>query len=139
MNDKILEEIADALDRGFIVFVHRRTFEVLSYPDPARWSEMEALDEWVAIQDRLEAEDDHFVEVKPPSPKESFRFMSDFAEQQVADARLRQRLLEALNSPKPFKHFKHMVEDSEEADAWADYKLACLKAYAIERLAEHWD
>lgn len=138
MEDTLLEEIAESLDTGFIVYVHRRTFELLSYPDPAHWSELDALDRWVAIKDRLETEAADFVEIGPPPSKESYQMMQDFA-QQVRDARLRERLLEALRSPKPFRHFRHMVDESDEADAWAAYRLARIKAYALARLAEAWD
>jgi hypothetical protein len=138
MDDTMLREIAESLDAGYIVFVHRRTFELLSYPDPAHWSELDALDEWAAIKDRLDTEAADFVEISPPPSKESYQIMQDFA-QQVQDARLRERLFEALRSPKPFRHFRHMVEESEEADAWAEYRLARIKEYALERLAEAWD
>lgn len=138
MEDTLLEEIVESLDTGFIVFVHRHTFELLSYPDPAHWSELDALDQWLAIKDRLEAEAADFVEIAPLSSKESYQIMQDFA-QQVQDARLRERLLEALRSPKPFRHFRHMVDESDEADAWRAYRLARIKAYALARLAEAWD
>ncbi len=138
MDDSLLIEIADLLDEGFVVFVHRSTFEVLSYPDPARWGELEALDEYAAIRDRLEEEGAQFVEVGSLPPKVSFGIMEDFA-RQVGDAHLRERLLEALNSRKPFRHFKQMVEGSREASAWETFKKSQLKAYALRVLAEKWD
>ncbi len=138
MDDSLLIEIADLLDEGFVVFVHRSTFEVLSYPDPARWGELEALDEYAAIRDRLEAEGAQFVEIGSLPPKVSFGIMEDFT-RQVGDAHLRERLLEALNSRKPFRHFKQMVEGSREASAWEAFKKNQLKAYALQILAEKWD
>jgi hydroxymethylpyrimidine pyrophosphatase-like HAD family hydrolase len=138
MDDSLLIEIADLLDEGFVVFVHRSTFEVLSYPDPARWGELDAIDEYEAIRDRLEKDATQFVEVGSLPSKVSFRIMEDFV-RQVADAHLRERLLEALNSRKPFRHFRQTVEGSREASAWEAFKKNQLKAYALQVLAEKWD
>lgn len=138
MDDSVLQEVADLLDMGFVVFVHKRTFEVLSYPHPDRWGELEAIDEYEAIRSRIEEAAGDFIEIALPSAKDAFRMMQDFANQ-VQDERLRTRLLEALRSPKPFRYFRHMVESSDEAEAWTAYRLARIKEYAIGRLAEAWD
>ncbi len=138
MNNALLEEIADLLDEGFVVFVHRRTFESLSYPDAARWGEMKSLDGYEAVRGRLESEADAFVEVGSLPSKVSFNIMEDFA-LQLEDVRLRERLLSALHSRKPFRYFRQAVEESPEADAWLNFKRERLKAYALEILAEKWD
>ncbi len=138
MESALLEEIAVLLDKGFVVFVHRQTFEVLSYPDPERWGEMDAIDKYEAIRERLEKEGENFIEIELPSSKESFCIMEDFA-QQVSDNRLRERLFDALHSRKPFRYFRQTVEDSTERDAWLAFKSARLQQYVLAILADKWD
>ena len=41
---EILNEIADSLDAGFKCFIHRDTFEVVTYLDPDRYPDMDPKD-----------------------------------------------------------------------------------------------
>ncbi len=138
MNDAVLEEIAELLDEGLTVLVHRRTFEVLSYPHPERWSEAEYLDGYLAIKEEVEAEPESFVQIDPPPSKVSFSMMEDFAAQ-VADVHLRALLMDALHSRKPFRYFRQTVEASPQWEAWLSFKKSRLCAYALGALAEKWD
>lgn len=138
MEDAILFEIIDLLDDGEIVYLHRGTKEVLSYPDPQRWGESQYIDLIESVKARAAAEPDQFVVIDPPEPRDSYRIMEDFIFT-VADEHLRDRLLEALNSKKPFRYFRATVEDSGEYDNWLDFKDARMKAWLLEQLARVWD
>lgn len=138
MEDNILFEIIDLLDDGEIVYLHRQTKEILSYPDPQRWSESEYIDVIESVKARAEAEPDQFVVIDPPEPRDSYRMMEDFMFT-VDDEQLRNRLLEALNSKKPFRYFRSAVEDSGERENWLDFKDARMKEWLLEQLARVWE
>lgn len=138
MDDKILFEIIDLLDDGEIVYLHQGTREILSYPDPQRWSESANIDLIEKVKARAAQEPDQFVIIDPPEPRDSFRIMEDFIFT-VEDEHLRDRLLEALDSKKPFRYFRATVEDSPLADDWYDFKDARMKEWLLEMLARVWD
>ncbi|MCC6463458.1 MAG: hypothetical protein IT260_23510 [Saprospiraceae bacterium] len=138
MDDNILFDIIDLLDDGEIVYLHRETKEVLSYPDPQRWNEQEYIDVIEEVKARAAAEPDQFVVIDPPEPRDSFHIMEDFVFT-VEDEHLRTRLLEALESKKPFRYFRATVEDSPQCDAWLDFKDARMKEWLLEQLARVWD
>lgn len=138
VEDDILFEIIDLLDAGEIVYLHRQTKEILSYPDPQRWGENEFLDLVEDIKSRAAAEPDQFIVIDPPEPRDSYRIMEDFTFT-VADEHLRDRLLEALNSKKPFRYFRVTIEDSTEYDNWLNFHDARMKEWLLEQLARVWD
>ena len=138
MNNDILFDIIDLLDDGEIVYLHRQTYEILSYPDPQRWSENEYIDLINSVKARAAAEPDMFIVIDPPDPRDAFHIMEDFIFT-VEDEALRNRLLEALNSKKPFRYFRSTVEDSPAREAWYDFKDARMKAWLLEMLARVWD
>lgn len=138
MDDKLLYEIIDLLDTGEIVYLHRKTFEILSYPDPQRWSENEFIDLIDEVKARAAAEPDQFIVIDPPEPRDSFHIMEDFIFT-VDDEHLRDRLLEALNSKKPFRYFRVTIEDSTEYDNWLNFHDARMKEWLLEQLARVWD
>lgn len=138
MNDDILFDIIDLIDEGEIVYIHRQTQEILSYPDPARWNESEYIDLIESVKARAAAEPDQFVVLDPPDPRDSFHIMEDFVFT-VEDEHLRNRLLEALESKKPFRYFRSTVEDSPLRDAWYDFKDARMKEWVLEMLARVWE
>lgn len=138
MEDTILFDIIDLLDDGEIVYLHRQTKEILSYPDPQRWSENQYIDLIEEVKARAEAEPDMFVVIDPPDPRDGYHIMEDFIFT-VEDEQLRDRLLEALNSKKPFRYFRATVEDSPLRDTWYDFKDARMKEWLLEMLARVWD
>ncbi len=138
MESALLEEIADLWERGFVVYVHRTTFELLSYPDPERWGEWEALDQYTAVKKRLDKEGEQFIELGTLPSKVTYTIMEDFA-RQVADERLRERLLTALRSRKPFRYFRETVEGSTQATSWSAFKTERLTARVLQVLAEKWE
>ena len=138
MDDKLLYQIIDLLDTGEIVYLHRKTFEILSYPDPQRWSENEFIDLIEEVKARAAAEPDQFIVIDPPEPRDSFHIMEDFIFT-VDDEHLRDRLLEALESKKPFRYFRATVEDSPAREDWFDFKDARMTEWLLGMLALVWD
>ncbi|MBK9337209.1 MAG: hypothetical protein IPM98_11800 [Lewinellaceae bacterium] len=120
------------------LYIHRQTQEILSYPDPQRWGESEFIDLIEEVKARAEAEPDMFVVIDPPDPRDAYHIMEDFIFT-VEDEQLRDRLLEALNSKKPFRYFRATVEDSPLRDAWYDFKDARMKIWLLDMLARVWE
>lgn len=53
---------------------------------------------------------------------ESFKIMADFSED-IEDKRLQDKLINALNRPKPFQNFKWQIDNSGEyRQKWFDFK-----------------
>jgi hypothetical protein len=67
-------------------------------------------------------DDDRFVGIDHMGSHEGFRWMEDFANSQ-ADERVRERLLDALDRPKPFRRFKDALPAFPQVrDAWFRYE-----------------
>jgi hypothetical protein len=83
--------------------------------------------------------DDHpqrWVAVERPEPREAFRHMHSFA-LGLPEGMERERLLAALDGPKPFRRFREALgDDRARRDAWDAYRSERLLAYAADWL-EH--
>jgi Uncharacterised protein family (UPF0158) len=63
-----------------------------------------------------------FQEIVAMESRDSFSVMEDFANQ-VNDARLQEKLFNALNRKHPFREFKFVIDNSGEyRNAWFDFK-----------------
>lgn len=81
-------------------------------------------DEW---EDPLES--DRFRFIEPVSSHEGFRWMERFADAQ--EDRVRERLLDALDRPRPFRRFKDaLTAFSAVRDAWFRYEEERLREEA---------
>lgn len=136
--DELLLEIADLLDAGELVYLNTQTFEILSHPDPVRWDDSEYAHLIQEVKDKVALEPENYIAIDPPDARDSYRIMEDFAFS-ITDERLRDRLLEALNSKKPFRYFRATVEDSPLLDDWYDFKDARMKEWLVEQLARVWE
>ena len=68
------------------------------------------------------AESDRFLRVDPTPSHEGFRWMERFALDQ-ADDRARERLMDALDRPRPFRRFRDtLAELGPVRDAWHRYE-----------------
>jgi hypothetical protein len=60
--------------------------------------------------------------------------MVDFAES-VDDTKLRDKLISALNRPKPFQNFKWQIDNSGEyRQQWFDFKKMCYIQWVKEQI-----
>jgi hypothetical protein len=134
MSDDLLWEIADLLDAGEIVYLHRDTDEILSHPDPKRWDGWEAREMIEEIENSIEAHRDEYFMLEPPAPHEGFLIMEAFVGT-VTDERLKQQLNDALRSKKPFRYFRTAVDDSPLRQDWFDFKDAWMKVWITDKLA----
>ena len=131
--EEIIKEIASILDTGEVVFLHRETQEILSYPAPDRsgYNEFDYLaEEVLAITD---AHPEMYIQFDPPDSRESYKIMEGFVEILKGDA-LRARVLDSLNSKKPFRNFRLAIENEGIEDDWYDYKDAYLQMSVRDKL-----
>lgn len=131
--EEIIKEIASIIDTGEVVFLHRETQEILSYPAPDRsgYNEYDYLaEEVLAITD---AHPEMYIQFDPPDSRESYKIMEGFVEILKGDA-LRARVLDSLNSKKPFRNFRVVIENEGIEDDWYDYKDAYLQMSVRDKL-----
>ncbi len=116
-----IKEISEQLDCGFNAFYHKQTGELFFVPDTNQHYGMDLY----AWQDELDKLDENFLDYHKISPMEasdSFRVMSDFAEQ-LTDKKLQDELVSALNRKKPFREFKFVIDNSGAyRQSWFDFK-----------------
>ncbi|HEY5464247.1 MAG TPA: hypothetical protein VIJ95_13385 [Hanamia sp.] len=71
----------------------------------------------------------------PPESEVSFSFMESFVDS-LPESRIRVMLSDALSGRKPFRHFNHIIHQSDEREAWFTFRQRCLKNYVAGILAE---
>jgi hypothetical protein len=119
--EKQIQEIAEDLDFGMRCYYNLKTGEIKSIPD---FDNLLGGDEepWEGEINELEENWADYFEFKGLGSRDSFRIMADFAEG-VANAGIRDRLINALNRPKPFQNFKFQIDNSGEyRQQWFDFK-----------------
>lgn len=107
-----LNDIVDSLEAGFMCFLHRETFEVISYPDPEQHSNMDPKD-WKEELDKVKKNKKKFIEIEGMTSSDSFKVMKEFIES-LDNSETKIRLVTALEGRKPFANFKHQIDNSGE-------------------------
>ena len=102
LSDYQLKKVVDELETGMKCYLHRQTSEVIAFPDPDQFPDT---DDWQQEMDQIDADPDDYLEIAPMSSRESFQIMERFINMVDSQA-VRNRLLYALNQPKPFRRFK---------------------------------
>ena len=131
----IVNEIVQQLDCGFRVFVHKKTEKLVCFPDRENEIYIEG-NEWDEEMKEIEEHSDDYHEIEKCSSNKSFRFMEDFAQEEVKDPTMQNLLLQALNNNKPFRRFRDLIDYSGEyREKWFAYKLKRESEYVEEQLA----
>jgi len=121
LTEKQIEEIADNLDFGMRCFYNRKTGEIKTILNFDRWI---GADEEPREEESKEIDENwgYYFEFEGFESRDSFRIMVDFAES-VDDSKLQDKLINALNRPKPFRNFKWQIDNSGAyRQQWFDYK-----------------
>jgi len=121
LTEKQIEEIADNLDCGMRCFYNIKTAEIKTLINFDRWIGADE-EPWAEELREIDENWDDYFEFEGFESRDSFKIMADFAEC-VDDTRLQERLINALNRPKPFKNFKWQIDNSGEyRQKWFDFK-----------------
>lgn len=115
-----IKDIADNLELGMRCFVHSNSKEIKFIPDYDRYPEM---DPELFAEDREEVESnpEDYIEITGMRSRDSFTVMADFTD--TVDDELKEKLIQALNRPKPFRSFKFVIDNSGPyREKWFSFK-----------------
>ena len=118
---KILNEIAEYLETGFLCYLHRDTFEVVAFPDPDQFSDMDS-EAWKDDISNVRRSKKKFIEIEKMTSTDGFKVMEEFVET-LGNNSTKIRLLTALEGRKPFAKFKFQIDNSGEyRDLWFTFR-----------------
>jgi len=140
----LVKDTADSLSAGLVCYINPVTLEKIEIPQSIIDTMMLDEDE----KDQDEEEDEPFyadlkrinrdwektITISPPESTESFSFMEQFVDS-LPESRLSKILTEALSGRKPFRHFNSIIHQSDEREAWFDFRQKWLENYVAETLA----
>ena len=121
ISKEILNDIADTMEMGLKCFLHRETFEVVSYPDPEENFDMDPED-WEEAIGKVKKNKKKFIEIEAMTSSDSFKVMEEFIES-LDNNDTKIRLVTALEGRKPFANFNHQIHNSNEyRELWFAFK-----------------
>lgn len=127
-----LKDIADYLDMGMICFYHIRTGELEYYPDELRVNVGFDEELWQETIDKVGSDLQAYIRFEGMGSHESFMIIESFVAE-IADARIRQRFVDAISFKKPFQNFKQLLRNYPVLEQqWFAFK----SQQYIEQLAE---
>jgi hypothetical protein len=129
-----IKEIADQLESGMKCWYHIPTEKILWAPGSSgNWDIDEEV--WEEVFNEIEEKEHECIAFERLDAKEEFRVMADFAENEVDDPQVRDRLIYALNQRKPFMHFKSEIHYNEKyLEAWYVFKQQNYIQKVVEQL-----
>ena len=127
ISQQILSDLADDIEMGFVCFIHKETFEVVSYPDPDRFGDMET-EMWKSEISKIKRQKKKFIQIEKKDSFQKFKVMRQFVDS-LENNSTKVALLIALEGPKPFANFKDNIHNSGD---YRDLWFAFLKKRNIE-------
>ena len=130
-----IQEIAELLLSGFICFVNKTNGSIESfYRDTDLLTGEE--DPWQEVKDKIDKDFTNYIRCEPMDSYQSFSVMKDFTAT-VESGQLSEKLIHALNRPKPFGNFKYTIDYSGEyRQKWFDFRLEKNIQWVTEQLLE---
>jgi len=121
ISKEILNDIVDTMEMSLKCFLHRETFEVVSYPDPEEHLDMDPED-WEEAIGKVKKNKKKFIEIEAMTSSGSFKVMEEFIES-LDNSDTKIRLVTALEGRKPFANFNHQIDNSGEyRELWFAFK-----------------
>ena len=112
VSKEILNEIADNLEAGFKCYLNRDNFELVTFPDPDQYSEMDNK-AWKDELTKVRKNKKMLIEIEKMMTTDAFRVMSQFADS-LPNNSTKISLITALEGRKPFANFKYQIDNSGE-------------------------
>ncbi|MVM42191.1 hypothetical protein GO730_38410 [Spirosoma sp. HMF3257] len=132
LSDEQLKKVVEELETGMNCYLHRQIGEVIAFPDPDQFPDT---DDWQQEMDEIETRPDDYLEITSMSSRESFQIMERFISE-VDSPAFRNRLLYALDQPKPFRRFKQLIDESSEyRQGWFAFRESQTIEWLREQLA----
>ncbi len=143
----LVKDVADSLSAGTVCYINPATLEKIDIPqsiiDTMMFDEEDEEEEdedeeesepFYADIKRINRDWEQTITITPPESGESFSFMEQFVNT-LPESRLSKTLSEALSGRKPFRHFNHIIHQSDKRENWFAFRQKCLENYAAETLA----
>ena len=119
IDQAIIIEIAENLEFGLSCFFNIKTHALVflpeNYEDEDDFSYME---EWQNEFKKLKKDKKNFKEIERPKSFESFKMLTSFVESEDLPLEFKESLWTILEKNKPFRNFKHAVENSDFRENW---------------------
>ena len=126
-----LRDIVEAMDvpnDGWTAFLNVRTGALVTQTDG---------DEIIGDEDDdVDLESEDYVQLPDRFDIDEYRMMQRFC-MQVADERVRERLLRAIEGSGAFGRFKGLVRQVDQLDAWHAYREAAYEEIAVQWLRDN--
>jgi len=127
-----IDQIAESMSMGVKCYYKIDTEELIDQFDYKPESEDEDFD---PADPDFEIEDDNYVQLDPIPSHDSYEIMKDFA-RSIDDEPFKNKLFDALEKHKPFRHFKWLVEGSDKHQAaWNDFQDNAQLKYVQDEIA----
>lgn len=115
-----IKDIADNLELGMRCFVHSNSKEIKFIPDYDKYPEMDS-ELFAEDREEVESNPEDYIEITGMHSRDSFTVMADFTD--TVDDELKEKLIQALNRPKPFRSFKFVIDNSGPyREKWFSFK-----------------
>lgn len=143
----LVKDTADSLSAGLVCYINPTTLEKIDIPqsiidtmmfdeeDEDENDDVEEGDLFYADLKRINRDWEQTITINPPESGVSFSFMERFVDT-LHESHIRKILTESLSGRKPFRHFNHIIHQSDEREAWFAFRQKCLENYVGEILAE---
>lgn len=132
---KILE-IAEWLLCGEKCFINKLDGSVINIPHDMDDFYRDEENPWQDEMDKIDQNFENYIKCEPMESHQTFEVMKEFIGLVKSDI-LIEKLIPALNSPKPFRNFKYLIETSEEyRQKWFDFRLEQNMLWVREQISE---
>ena len=116
-----IKQIAEELESGMRCFYNLKTGEIKTYPNFDNWIGADE-EPWEEEIREIDENWTDYFEFESFETHESFQIMVDFAES-IDDAKLQNKLINALKFAKPFQNFKWHIDNSGKyRQQWFEFK-----------------
>lgn len=133
---KVVSEIADSIEAGFVCFLNVDTLESEEYPkemlnDPEEFEAMTG--QSFESMDMKYTTWEKYINFEPLDSFEDMQIMKQFTAF-TDDVRLQNRLTNALESRKPFANFINILDNTEHLHNWYNFKKQYMRDHVKEML-----
>ncbi len=117
-----INEVAGELDAGCRAFYHKPTGQLVFILDSSKFPIIDWEAEDLETLAKIETDPQTYIEIEAMRSGDAYRVMVDFVEQ-LTNQRLQEKLLRALDKPKPFREFKYVIDNSGiHREEWFAFK-----------------
>ena len=134
LSDEQIEEIAAELRCGMVCYIHKKTGELIYFPDPERFYDGD-FEPWEGAIEKVENKRMEYLAIQDRKSCEAYQVMEKFAET-IEDPVDKGRFFERLRMRKPFANFNDLVHNSPYREAWFEFNKASYHNYVKKKLEE---